>query len=62
MHIKQSYGPEPYITFHLSRSQRVLVAWLRAGIPPLAVEVGGFKNIQGKNSLKSLEKKARCII
>ena len=41
MHIKKNFGPEILlnITSHLSRSQRSLVAQLRADILPLAIEI-----------------------
>ena len=51
MHIKQNFGPELYVTSCLSRNQRSLAAQLRAGIPPLAIEVGRFKNIPEENRL-----------
>lgn len=38
----------------LTRSQSSLVAQLRAGIRPLALEVAGFKNIQQEDSLCKL--------
>ncbi len=47
MQIKLTYGTEPYVIEKLSKSQRSLVAWLRTGILPLALEVGRFKNIPG---------------
>ncbi len=47
MHIKQEFGPEPYITYRLYRSQRSLFAQLRAGIFPLVIEVGRFKKYPG---------------
>ena len=42
------------VTSRLSRSQRSLVAQLRAGILPLAIEVGRFKNIPEENRLCEL--------
>ena len=45
MQIKSNFGPELYVTSHLQRSQRSLVAQLRSDILPLAIEVGQFKNI-----------------
>ncbi len=52
--IKHNYGVEQYVTADLSRSQRSLIAQLRTGILPLALEVGRFKNIQEDNRLSEL--------
>lgn len=51
MHIKQNFSPELYVTSRLPRSQRSLVAQLRCGILPLAIEVGRFKNTPEENRL-----------
>ncbi len=52
--INHNYGVEQYVTADLSRSQRSLIAQLRTGILPLALEVGRFKNIQEDNRLCEL--------
>ena len=54
VHIEQNFGPELYVTSRLCRSQRSLVAQLRAAILPLAVEVGRSKNIPEENRLCEL--------
>lgn len=51
MQIKSNFGPELYVTSRLQRSQRSLVAQLRSGILPLAIEVGRFKNIPEENRI-----------
>ena len=39
---KENYSTEPYVSFNLKRGQRSLCAQLRAGVLPLAVEVGRY--------------------
>lgn len=43
--IKEEYFTEPYVAFNLEKGQRSLCAQLRAGVLPLAVEVGRYKAI-----------------
>ena len=51
MKIKSNFGPEIYVTSCLQRSQRSLVAQLRSGILPLAIEVGRLKNVPEENRI-----------
>ena len=44
LQIKHTFGAEPYATCRLARSQRSLMAQLRFGILPLAIEVGRYHN------------------
>lgn len=43
---KHKFGTESYVISCSARSQRSLEAQLRAGIRPLATDVGRFRNIQ----------------
>ncbi len=49
--IKENFAPETYVLARLSRNQRSLVAQLRTGILPLAIETGRFNNILEDNRL-----------
>jgi len=42
---KADYSPEPYLLSNISKRQRSLLAQFRAGILPLEIETGRFKNI-----------------
>lgn len=52
--LKNVYGPEPYMTLPLDRSKRSLCAQLRAGILPLAIEVGRFNSVPEEGRLCTL--------
>lgn len=49
--MKQCFGPEPYVTSFLTRSQRSLCAQLRIGILALAIEVGRFIAVPEENRI-----------
>ena len=49
MQIKSNFGPELYVTAHLQRSQRSLVAQLTSGKLSLVIKVGRFKYIPEEN-------------
>ena len=40
--LKKDYGPEPYVTQNVSKSQRSFCAQLHSGTLPLALETGRF--------------------
>ena len=49
--IKHGFASEPYVTCRLDKNQRSLIAQLRSGILPLAIEVGRFQGIPEENRL-----------
>ena len=49
--IKHCFGTEPYVKSFLTRNQRSLCAQLRAGILPLAIEVGRFSAVPEENRI-----------
>ena len=49
--IKEDYFTEPYVACNLQKGQRSLCAQLRAGVLPLAVEVGRYKAIPEEERL-----------
>ena len=52
--IKHNYETELYVKTNLPINQRSLIAQLRMGILPLALEVGRFKNIPEEQRLCDL--------
>ncbi len=52
--LKSSIQPELYVTCHLSRIKRSLTAQQRAGILPLNIELGRFRNIKLEDRICSL--------
>ena len=52
--MKNSYGPEPYVTLPLEKSKRSLCAQLRMGTLPLSLEVGRFNSIAEEERLCSV--------
>ena len=49
--IKENYEVENYVVLNLERHQRSVLAQLRAGILPLQVELGRFRNIKLEDRL-----------
>ena len=52
--MKNSYGPEPYVTLPLEKSKRSLCAQLRMGTLPLSLEVGRFNSTAEEEHLCSV--------
>lgn len=48
---KNEYSTESYVSFNLKKGQRSLCAQLRAGVLPLAVEVGRYNGIPEEEPL-----------
>lgn len=43
--IRNDYSTESYVSFHVKKGQRSLWAQLRAGVLPLVIQVGEYKDI-----------------
>ena len=52
--IKETYEVENYVVLNLERHQRSILAQLRAGILPLQVELGRFRNIKLEDRICTL--------
>lgn len=52
--IKDSFGPEPYVTLNLTRAQRSVCAQLRCGTLPLALETGRFHSVPEEERICTL--------
>ena len=52
--IKKEFGTEEYVRLNLTRQQRSLLAQLRLGILPLALETGRFTNVKVENRICTL--------
>ena len=51
---KTTYEVEPYLLLNMSKSKRAVIAQFRAGILPLMIEVGRFRNIPVQNRICQL--------
>lgn len=43
--IRNEYSTKSYVSFHVKKGQRFLCAQLRAGVLPMAIQVGEYKDI-----------------